>query len=95
MAAHHLGTAIGDILNGLPMRGGHTPAEPVPVGRPVGPENIRYARHDCLKISQKAIERCGEGLETLIGQVGIDSGGLRTFMSQQFLNHSQIHSSFE
>lgn len=88
MPAHHLGAAVGDILHSPPMRKWHTMAESVTVRRPVDTEDVRYVRHDCLKISQKAIEGFGERLEALIGQVGIDGGSLGTFMSQKLLNHA-------
>ena len=95
MTAHDFRPAVDDICNCLPMTRQDGLIESFPVRSPVSPKNIRDAGHDPLEISQKAIESFVEGLETLIGQVGIDSGGLRTFMSQQFLNHSQINPSFE
>lgn len=95
MTAHDFRPAVDDICNCLPMTRQDGLIESFPVRSPVGPENIRYDRHDCLKISQKAIESFVEGLEALVGKMGIDGCCLRAFMPQQFLNHSQIHSSFE
>lgn len=51
MTTHHFGAAVGDVLNGPLMRGWHPLSESVPVRRPVGSENVRYDRHDLLKIS--------------------------------------------
>lgn len=95
MPAHYFGAAVRDILKSPPMRGWHTLPKPVPIHRPIGPEDVRDERHNRLKIRQQAIEGFREGLKALVGQVGIDGSSLRTFMPQQFLNHTQVNTPFQ
>src|SRR3989339_857460 len=43
-----------------------------------------------LKIGHEAIHRFGEGVKTLICQVGVTGCRLGTLVSEEFLNHPQI-----
>ena len=95
MSAHHFSAAVDDIRDRSSVTGQNVLAESVPVRRPVSPENVCYNRHGLLKISQEFIKGFGKGLETLIGKVCVDGRGLRAFMSEKFLNHSQVDSSFQ
>jgi len=94
--AKNFGTTGGNIAQGAAMTRQHPFPESKQIIVTISAENIRKFWHGLiarLQVVHKLVNTLVQIAQDLFGQMGIDSGGLRSGMTENILNHAQISAS--